>query len=253
MSFLANKTLCIIGGSGLVGSNVAKEAINLGVKVISVSRSGHPLPTQEPWTTKVKWTTGNAMNPDTFEDTLKESDAVLHTPGVLIDDVIKKGKKPGEPGTYEYVNKETAIAMGKKLASLGNKKMVYMSASKGLPFVPRYLAAKREAEDFLFAQQNLRVTSIRPGFITTKDNTVKHIMHYPVDIYAGIFGFANSLIPDSRFKDFLGQNLDIDHSINVKNVALSIIIAAFDSRYDGKILYNTDMNSLARMFMEKKV
>lgn len=251
MTSLAGRTLTIIGGNGLVGSHVAKEAVNLGAKVISISRSGKPPQSKEPWTDKVSWVSGNAINPSSFESHLAESDAVLHTPGVLIDDVITKGKKPGEPGTYEYVNRDTAIALGKKLAELKNKKLVYMSASKSLPFIPRYLQAKREAENFLSGLPDLKFVSLRPGFITTNEIFVKKALKLPVDIYASVFSAVNNLLPDTRLKDFLGKNFDVDHSIDVRTVAIGAIIAAFDPKFDGKILYNNDLNSLTAIYLER--
>lgn len=39
MASLVNKTLCIIGGTGFVGQQVARSALEKGIKVISVSRT----------------------------------------------------------------------------------------------------------------------------------------------------------------------------------------------------------------------
>jgi len=41
------------------------------------------------------------MNPDGFEEQLKESQAIIHTVGVLIDSSIRKWSAPGGPGSYE--------------------------------------------------------------------------------------------------------------------------------------------------------
>lgn len=37
---LSKKALCIVGGNGYVGRNVAKHALNLGMKVYAISRTG---------------------------------------------------------------------------------------------------------------------------------------------------------------------------------------------------------------------
>jgi len=68
------------------------------------------------WTNKVVWVKGDASNPETFEETLRKSDAVVHTIGTLVDTSITKFSQPGDKGTYEHMNRDTAIAVGSKLA-----------------------------------------------------------------------------------------------------------------------------------------
>ena len=71
----------------------------------------------------------------------------MHTIGTLIDSTMFQGKKPGDIGSYEHMNRECAISIGKALAELNlNKKMVYVSASGHPPFLNRYLQTKEEAE-----------------------------------------------------------------------------------------------------------
>lgn len=41
------------------------------------------------------------MNPNSFSDTIRNSDLVIHTIGTLLDTTVTSNKKPGEPGTYE--------------------------------------------------------------------------------------------------------------------------------------------------------
>ncbi len=43
----------------------------------------------------------------------------MHTIGTLIDSTILTGnKKPGDIGSYEHMNRDCAISIGKALASL---------------------------------------------------------------------------------------------------------------------------------------
>ncbi len=56
------------------------------------------------------------MDPKTFESALKDCDAVVHTIGTLVDTSVTKGKRAGEEGTYEQMNRDTAKAVGDKLA-----------------------------------------------------------------------------------------------------------------------------------------
>ena len=38
----------------------------------------------------------------------------MHTIGTLIDSSVLKGREPGEVGTYEHLNRDTAISIGNK-------------------------------------------------------------------------------------------------------------------------------------------
>jgi nucleoside-diphosphate-sugar epimerase len=245
---LSGKTLCIIGANGYVGSHVAQQALTMGAKIISVSRSGRPPQKSGAWAQQVKWTQGNALHPEKFEDVLRESDAVVHTVATLFDSSIRQFKKPGEPGTYEEMNRDAAIALGSKLAELKDKKMIYFSASKSIPMIPRYLKTKLEAEDFLFSQKDLRVTAMRPGIIYAKDIPFRYALKFPTDIYASLFGAVYNRLPNSRLRDFL-NNFDVDHAVDIKAVAVSTVIAAFDPKFDGKALHNDDMESLLKMYL----
>jgi hypothetical protein len=128
--------------------------------------------------------------------------------------------------------------------------MVYLSASKGLPFIPRYLETKLEAENFLFALADVGVTVLKPGFIFTEESWFKYSSSYPINIYSEIFSLFYKYLPDSRIRDFL-KNFDVDKSIDVKAVAISAVISAFDAKFNNKTLFNEDMLHLKKVFLEK--
>jgi len=247
-SSLNGKILTIIGANGYVGSAVARQALLLGAKVNSINRSGAP-GKYAPWISQVNWVKGDALNPKPYEDVLRQSDAVIHTVGTLIDTSITKRRRPGEAGTYEHLNRDTAKAIGEKLNEITGKKMIYISASKAPPLIPRYLSTKLEAEEYLFHLQNLKVTALRPGFIySSADRGWSVPLRFGVDAYATIFGAVNSLVPNNSFVKDILKNVDVDASIDLESVVISAIVAAFDSRYDGKILFNQDMQTVKREF-----
>lgn len=69
---------------------------------------------------------------------LKESDAVVHSVGVLIDAAIMGRAKPGEMGTYEQMNRDTAIKIADALEKIGDgkkRKIIYLSANKVKKFI----------------------------------------------------------------------------------------------------------------------
>jgi len=247
---LSGRTLCIIGGNGYVGSAIARKAIDLGAKVYSVNRSGK-INSPAPWVEQVTWIKGDALSPNDFSDVLEESEAVVHTVGTIFDTSITKLRKPGAEGTYEHMNRETAKAIGQKLNEFkSNKKIVYFSASKSPPFIPRYLTTKIEAEDFLFNLSDVRASVLRPGFISSEERLSKKLLKYPVNIYSSIFNFFDGITPyESRLKPFV-KKFDVDKSIDLQSVVISALICCFDPKFDDKILYNNDMRELKELFLE---
>ena len=250
-TLLKDRTICVVGGNGFVGTAVAQQAVAFGARVFAVSRRGTPS-SKAQWAEKVFWVKGNAMDPSTFKGVLEESEAVVHTIGTLIDSSITRNKKPGEEGTYEQMNRDAAQKVAKTLSEFNdNKKMVYLSASKSPPFIPRYLDTKLEAENYLFGLPNLRGTALRPGFISSDEVANKKLLSYPVGLYANAYKFFEQrLNPSEDIKRFL-KNFDVDTTIDVRAVALSAVIASFDEKFDGRVLFNPDMELLWERFLER--
>ncbi len=64
---------------------------------------------------------------------MKGSDVVVHSVGVLIDAAIMGRAKPGDVGTYEQMNRDTAIKIANALEKIGDKKkrkIIYLSANR---------------------------------------------------------------------------------------------------------------------------
>lgn len=241
---LQGKKLLIVGGNGYVGSEVGRQALALGAHVMSVSRSGKPK-RNEPWNDQIEWIKGDALTPASFEKKLEEADAVVHSLGTLIDTSFTRLSKPGQYGTYEHLNRETARAIGAKLEQIGgNKKITYISASKAPPFIKRYLTTKLEAENYLFGLKNVRASVLRPGFIYSSAPAATLINIYS-DIFNGLFQFVKY---DTALHKFL-SNFDVDKAIKVEAVAVSALYTSFDGSFDGKILYNKDMEALYARFL----
>lgn len=114
----------------------------------------------------ITWYKGDAMQPEEFKHILFNSDAVIHTVGTLIDSTLFCRQKPGGPGSYEQMNRDSAIKIGNQLAEYNEKrKIVYVSASGHPPFLKRYITTKEEAEKALLSNPKLNTTVLKPGFI----------------------------------------------------------------------------------------
>lgn len=76
------------------------------------------------------------MNADRFKQHINDADMVVHTVGTLIDTSITKFRSPGEPGTYEQMNRDSFLKVLEQIQP--SKKIVYVSASGHPPFIHRY-------------------------------------------------------------------------------------------------------------------
>ena len=54
--------LVVFGGNGFVGTRVCEEALNTGLAVVSISRSGAPKATSH-WTSQVDWLNVSILTP----------------------------------------------------------------------------------------------------------------------------------------------------------------------------------------------
>lgn len=250
---LAGKRLLIVGGNGYVGSAIARQAIALGAHVSSVSKSGVPK-SKQPWNDKVTWIAGDALHPHTFEKHLIDADAVVHTVGTLVDTSLTHFRNPGDQGTYENLNRDTAKAVGNYLNNLGGKKMVYFSASQGARFTQRYLESKRQAEEHLLNLTHLRVSILRPGFIySSTDRPWTMSVKLSKDIYTGVKNAIDTFAGEMPVvKDILAK-AELDHSVDVQAVAIAAIVSAFSKGYDGKIIESRDMEKIWEDFIANRI
>eukprot|EP00123_Amoebidium_parasiticum_P010282 comp20004_c0_seq1/m.24489 comp20004_c0_seq1/g.24489 ORF comp20004_c0_seq1/g.24489 comp20004_c0_seq1/m.24489 type:complete len:151 (-) comp20004_c0_seq1:414-866(-) len=123
--------LLVVGGNGFLGSAVCKAAVQRGLQVVSLSRSGVS-PSSAPWTKAVDWQKGDALDPATYMNTLSDTTAVVHTVGTLLEGSGYKGMlKSGfshlqsakHSSTYETANRDTALAVASTAEALGAVKV----------------------------------------------------------------------------------------------------------------------------------
>lgn len=148
--------LLVLGGNGFVGTHICKEALQRGLPVVSLSRSGRPK-LQENWTYDVTWVQGSLFEPDKWKSILEEASAVISCVGGF-----------GSNETMRKVNGDANIAAIDAAHASGVKRFVYISAFDfGFPsFILRgYYEGKKAAEDSLQAKFPYGGVILRPGFI----------------------------------------------------------------------------------------
>ncbi|GAA6036955.1 hypothetical protein JCM8097_005477 [Rhodosporidiobolus ruineniae] len=168
------RSLLVFGGSGFVGSAVARKAVARGWKVTSISRSGKPFATPAghapAWVGEVDWRKGSAFHPDTYERLMEQHDSVVTTLGVLFEQEYKQdgtatpfkilknvlenasgsrgnplGQGRGER-SYEKLNRDSAVALFRSFLSTRSSCPVTSPASPLSP-APRSPFVYISAED----------------------------------------------------------------------------------------------------------
>ncbi|KAG1137428.1 hypothetical protein G6F37_010958 [Rhizopus arrhizus] len=166
MNQTITRKLLVVGGSGFLGLNVCKLAVQRGWETVSLSRRGEPASFQQKgkpeWAEKVHWASGNSLEPSSYEDLLPGVTDVVHSVGILMET-----NNNGSAVTFEMMNRDTAITVANEVAKLPSiKSFVYISASEISPLVnQRYYTSKREAEDYLFKQESFKAVALRPGLM----------------------------------------------------------------------------------------
>lgn len=160
-------SMIVFGGSGYVGSAVARLAIQRGWSVISASRTGRPtIPVAKalgPWVDSVTWEQADALDrPSVYElfERYPETTAVVSCIGALTLD-----KKRGRA-----INGDASVNIAAAVYETPEvKKMVFISAATVWPLnkigLKGYFEGKRYCEKAMATNLGDRAVSLRPGFI----------------------------------------------------------------------------------------
>lgn len=103
-----------------------------------MSRSGPKY--KYPENDQVDWLIGNVFSPQKFAEQINNADVIVHTIGTLFDTTVTGGKKPGDPGSYEAMNRDALKSVLDTLRS--PKQVFYLSAVGHPPFLQRYATTK---------------------------------------------------------------------------------------------------------------
>ncbi|MGC9513693.1 MAG: NAD-dependent epimerase/dehydratase family protein [Fidelibacterota bacterium] len=148
--------LIVTGGNGFIGSEICRQAVGRGTRVVSISRRGAPK-RREPWMEDVLWFKADIFDTHAWKGVLEKGDQVVHTVGILLE----KRKKNL---TYDRMNGESVITVAHAAAEAGISTFAMISAADAPPFIKGYIQAKRKAEEYL-KNQPFRSMIFRPGFV----------------------------------------------------------------------------------------
>ena len=125
----AAKRLMIFGGTGFVGSAIAREAAKRGLLVQCVTRGGDAPAhlKDEPWASSVTWLRGDALDPSSYKEHMRGADAVITSvgrlpfPNLSHEDIVRD-------------NGETNVTPAKCAKEVGVDRLVVICAS--VPPIP---------------------------------------------------------------------------------------------------------------------
>ncbi|XVE71307.1 hypothetical protein DITRI_Ditri10aG0141000 [Diplodiscus trichospermus] len=151
-----SEKLLVLGGNGFVGSHICREALNRGLTVASLSRSGRSS-LHDSWSKNVTWHQGNLLSSDSWKDALNGVTSVISCVGGF------------GSNSYMYkINGTANINAIRAAAEKGVKRFVYISAADfGLAnyLLQGYYEGKRAAETELLTKFPYGGVILRPGFI----------------------------------------------------------------------------------------
>ncbi|KAI9118000.1 hypothetical protein K1719_010332 [Acacia pycnantha] len=148
--------LLVLGGNGFVGSHICREALDRGLSVASLSRSGRSS-LHDSWANNVTWHQGNLLSTDSWKEALNGVTAVISCVGGF-------GSK-----SYMYKINGTANINAVRAASeQGVKRFIYISAADfGVAnfLLQGYYEGKRATETEILTRFPYGGVILRPGFI----------------------------------------------------------------------------------------
>ncbi|ESR63464.1 NAD(P)-bd dom domain-containing protein [Citrus sinensis] len=151
-----SEKLLVLGGNGFVGSHICREALDRGLTVASLSRSGRSS-LRDSWANNVIWHQGNLLSSDSWKEALDGVTAVISCVGGF------------GSNSYMYKINGTANINAIRAASeKGVKRFVYISAADfGVAnyLLQGYYEGKRAAETELLTRYPYGGVILRPGFI----------------------------------------------------------------------------------------
>jgi len=152
-----NKTLCIIGGTGFIGSHLTFHLANAGWHIRVPTRRRHrhrELLVHQ----RVELLEANVHDPEVLKDLFRNVDAVINLAGIL--------NEAGADG-FEKVHVELPRKIIAAMQTTSVRRLLHMSALNADSGEPhsRYLRTKGEGEQLVHQADAVDATSFRPSVV----------------------------------------------------------------------------------------
>uniref|UniRef100_A0AAV1TFZ9 NAD(P)-binding domain-containing protein n=1 Tax=Peronospora matthiolae TaxID=2874970 RepID=A0AAV1TFZ9_9STRA len=235
--------LLVVGGSGFVGSNVLQRAVQKGIEVRSLNRSGKPQWQDVPWIDQVDWRSGSVFNEEDLAEAVDGVTGVISTVGAF--------------GSQEFMEKmcgDATIQVARAAQKSGVERFVFVSNSRVGSCYPSWLPlygyyhGKERAEAVVQASFPSTGVVLRPGFIYGWRRTAKgqgiplQLVGAPVSMLARNLGAVSTAL---GYVPFIGEEMQA--AIPVDAVAKAAVLSAIGP-VQGQTLDTTKMLEVAASF-----
>lgn len=223
--------IVVLGGNGFVGSAVCRAALQRGLRVTSVNRSGSPT-TGEAWIGDVEWTSGDVFNEESWVNVLQGATAVVSCIGGF-----------GSNADMERINGDATIAAVDAAAAAMVPRFVFVAVHDynipaGLKTQIGYFDGKQRAEESVFSTYPEGGVVLKPGFIYG-DRVVPELNNITVPL--GLAGeplkelLKIELVKNiaSKIEDFPASDVLLVPPVSVDAVATAAVQAATDKGING--------------------
>lgn len=158
------KKVAVIGGTGFLGVQVCKAALEAGFQVVSISRTGKPSKHDCDFTKAmpIDFLALDIFQEERLRVAISTCDVVIDLVGILFE-------KKSQNLTYQKMIVESAQMISRAAQQTNVSVVIFVSAAIGIPVVgKKYLRAKRKAEYF-FQGKSFEGKIIRPPLLYGKD------------------------------------------------------------------------------------
>jgi uncharacterized protein YbjT (DUF2867 family) len=149
--------ILITGGSGYIGSHIAKRFTKEGVSIRALIRNPERARREGRLSNlEIEWSEGDVTQPETLNKAMQGIDLVIHTVAIAVE----KGNN-----TYERVNYQGTVNIVEAAKASDVNRLINLSqlgAKASLPY--RMMASKGKAQDYV-AQSDLDWTAFRPSVV----------------------------------------------------------------------------------------
>lgn len=259
-------TILVLGGTGFLGQNVCRKAVEAGYSVVSLSRRGMPAAdnisetaTRSP---SIDYRQGDARKRDVIDAILNDAGinvvGVVHCIGLLFDEasgmgnlnkfVSGSGSLPDTASTYDTITRVTsfhaidaAIEYTKQKDMRSSLPFVFTSAAEaGWPDVPGGKFMDQMAPDFL--KRYLSAKRAVEAKLSASEPPLRPIIVRPSLIYS--MDRPASYLPVGAF--FVGNAVGlpfVDQPVTVQTLSGAIVNAIGESNVRGVLRY-PDINRI---------
>jgi uncharacterized protein YbjT (DUF2867 family) len=149
--------ILVTGGSGFIGSHIAKQLISEGQDLrVLIRNRGRVEQEGRLKKLEVEWIEGDVLKPETLSNAMHGVDAVIHTVAIAVEKGTLTFERVNEQGTVNVVEAATEGNV-KRLINLSQ-----LGADPSLPY--RFMASKGKAQEYV-ANSQLDWTAFRPSVV----------------------------------------------------------------------------------------